>query len=57
MTSETTVNCRSCQHYFITWDPHLPHGCRAMGFKSPVLPSILVFRHSGQICLQYESKD
>ncbi|MDR2140610.1 MAG: uracil-DNA glycosylase [Deltaproteobacteria bacterium] len=43
-------NCRLCRHYFITWEASVPHGCRAMGFKSKYLPYIQVFRISGQNC-------
>lgn len=34
--------CRACRHYYVTWDRHHPHGCRAMGFKSRSLPSSVV---------------
>ena len=51
-------NCLSCKHYFITWDPKKPHGCRAMGFKSQQIPSIVVRQSSGGIaCLKYKRKN
>jgi hypothetical protein len=33
------IDCHRCRHYFITWDPRFPHGCRRMGFKSRMYPS------------------
>lgn len=32
------IDCRRCTHYFVTWDPRFPHGCRRMGFKSRMTP-------------------
>ncbi|MDR1085522.1 MAG: uracil-DNA glycosylase [Deltaproteobacteria bacterium] len=48
--------CRKCRHYFITWEARLPHGCRAMGFKSQYLPYIQVFRISGLNCQYYSER-
>jgi hypothetical protein len=42
--------CRFCRHYFITWEPQTPHGCRALGFKSRGVPSHEVRRTSGEAC-------
>ncbi|MDR3154642.1 MAG: uracil-DNA glycosylase [Deltaproteobacteria bacterium] len=42
--------CRFCVSYFVTWEPQLPHGCRALGFKSRQLPSLEVRRTSGEPC-------
>ncbi|MFH1139709.1 MAG: uracil-DNA glycosylase [Pseudomonadota bacterium] len=53
---ENLINCRNCRHYFITWEPVHPHGCRAINFKSRLMPSIQVFRLSGQPCLLFEEK-
>ncbi|MDR1608323.1 MAG: uracil-DNA glycosylase [Deltaproteobacteria bacterium] len=52
----TRINCRHCRHYFITWEPRLPHGCRLMGFKSQYLPYVQVFRISGQNCQSFARK-
>ena len=35
-------NCRNCRYFYITWDAKKPYGCRAMQFKSSVLPTIEV---------------
>ena len=50
------INCRRCQHYFVTWEPTKPHGCRAYGFKSPQIPSLVVFQSSGSDCAMFEQK-
>ncbi|MBW2440724.1 MAG: uracil-DNA glycosylase [Deltaproteobacteria bacterium] len=39
-----TVSCHKCLHYYVTWDPQFPHGCRIMGFKSKRMPAIDVRR-------------
>jgi len=46
----------SCRHYFITWDHHRPHGCRAFKFKSAILPCYEVQGASQISCLKYEAK-
>jgi len=48
--------CRRCQHYFVTWNPDTPHGCRAFGFRSKQLPCLEVRSASGQSCLKFELK-
>jgi hypothetical protein len=50
------IDCRRCQHYFVTWDKGAPHGCRALRFKSRPLPSQVVQRASGQPCLNFSPK-
>ena len=30
--------CKGCVHLFLTYDPRMPYGCRAMGFKSRRYP-------------------
>ncbi|CAH0345021.1 hypothetical protein BCI9360_01297 [Bacillus sp. CECT 9360] len=50
------INCMSCKHYYITWDPQFPKGCKAFQFKTSMIPSQEVFRSSGQPCMKYEKK-
>jgi len=50
------VNCLKCRYYYITWDRRKSRGCRAFGFKSQELPSLVVFRTSGQKCMKFSSK-
>nr|WP_072328796.1 MULTISPECIES: uracil-DNA glycosylase [unclassified Paenibacillus] len=50
------INCLQCKHYFVTWDPQFPRGCRSYGVKTSQMPSALVYRSSGQPCLTFEMK-
>lgn len=50
------INCKQCQHYFVTWQPNQPHGCRAYGFKSQQFPSLVVFQSSGKECAFFTQK-
>ena len=49
-------HCARCQHYYVTWDSHFPHGCRALGFKSRVLPAQEVLVASGMTCLAFQPR-
>lgn len=51
-----TIRCQQCKNYYVTWEPDNPHGCRAYGFKSQMLPSIVVKNSSGQECMLFEPK-
>ena len=50
------IDCHKCKHYYVTWDKHFPHGCKAMKFKSKQLPSTVVFVSSNIECLLFEKK-
>lgn len=50
------IRCQRCKNYYVTWEPANPHGCRAYGFKSQMLPSIVVKNSSGQECMLFEEK-
>ncbi|MFA7353013.1 MAG: uracil-DNA glycosylase [Sulfurimonadaceae bacterium] len=50
------INCRKCEYYFVTWEAARPHGCRAYGFKSQQIPSIVVFQSSGSDCTMFKEK-
>jgi hypothetical protein len=50
------IDCHRCEHYYVTWERTFPHGCRAVGFKSSQLPSIVVRVNSGRECLSYQEK-
>jgi len=49
-------NCFKCQFFYITWDSRHPNGCKAMGFKTRSLPSVVVFQSSGKPCAFYKEK-
>ena len=54
--SNKIIDCHKCEHYYVTWDKDFPHGCKAMGFKSKRLPSIVVHDNSYANCLLYKNK-
>ncbi|GAB4126684.1 MAG: hypothetical protein Fur0015_00220 [Ignavibacteriales bacterium] len=56
MKEQQKINCKSCVHYFITWDKKFPYGCRALSFKSNRMPSIDVKLNSKLDCLAYKEK-
>jgi len=53
----TEIYCFSCHHFYITYDASFPYGCRAIGFKSYLLPSKGVYVNSGMECLFFVEKD
>ncbi|MDX9966989.1 MAG: uracil-DNA glycosylase [Sulfuricurvum sp.] len=50
------INCHRCAYYFVTWEAHQPHGCKAYGFKSKFLPSQVVLSSSGKPCTYFTPK-
>ncbi len=48
--------CLECRHYYVTYEPSFPHGCRLFQMRSRMLPSIEVERNSGRPCQGYEAK-
>jgi hypothetical protein len=50
------INCRKCEFYFVTWEAGKPHGCRAYGFKSAQIPSMVVKKSSGSECSFFKEK-
>lgn len=50
------IACMKCKHYHVTFDPAAPRGCKLYGFKSSVMPYILVKQSSGHDCLSFEEK-
>ncbi|MED4600164.1 uracil-DNA glycosylase [Paenibacillus validus] len=55
-SSTTRINCYKCKHFYVTWDPNFPRGCRSYGIKTSELPSSLIRRSSGKPCLTFEEK-
>ncbi len=49
-------NCWDCRHLMITWDVRKPYGCKLMGFKSKIIPSIEVLRTDGRYCGGFSAK-
>ena len=52
----TKIVCQKCKFYFVTWQQDKPHGCHAYGFKSKLLPSMVVVQSSGTKCSFYQPK-
>ena len=46
--------CHLCAHYFVTWKPDRPRGCRAFGFETSAVPSAVVRASSGKPCQLFE---
>ena len=49
-------NCWDCRYLAITWDVRLPYGCKFMGFRSKVIPSLEVLRSDGRFCSAFSPK-
>jgi len=49
-------NCWECRYLAITWDLRLPYGCKLMGFRSKVVPSLEVLRTDGRFCGGFSPK-
>lgn len=50
------VNCKQCEYYYVTWEQGRPHGCKAYGFKSNTIPSVVVKKNSKIECTLFVSK-
>ncbi|HSH24344.1 MAG TPA: uracil-DNA glycosylase [Massilibacterium sp.] len=51
------INCMKCVYFFVTWDRNNPKGCKAFGFKSRQIPSVIVKQSSGHPCFHYTPKE
>ena len=56
-TQPSEINCFKCHHFYITYDRHFPYGCKAVGFKSRLMPSKEMYVNSGIECLIYVEKE
>ena len=55
-SAATQPDCMNCRHFFVTWEKTHPRGCRAYGFKSRQMPSMVVLSQSGTPCLSFDQK-
>ena len=55
-TAQRGPNCWQCRHFAVSHVPAAPYACRAMGFKSRLLPSLEVLRTDGHFCRAFEAK-
>lgn len=51
------IVCQRCTYYYVTWETNNPHGCKAYGFKSRLIPSLIVRRSSGEDCKLFAEKN
>ena len=49
--------CLQCRHYYQTWDPKAPRGCKAYRFKTTKEPCEVVKKESMQECSLFDLKD
>ncbi|BAK70923.1 hypothetical protein [Aliarcobacter butzleri] len=54
---QNRIICQKCIHYFVTWEPSKPHGCKSYGFKSRMIPSMVVKNSSGEDCKLFSPKN
>ena len=54
---EKRIVCQRCIYYFVTWEPGQPHGCKSYGFKSRLIPSIVVKNSRGLPCNFFVEKN
>tara|TARA_Y100000780_G_scaffold230526_1_gene252906 strand:+ start:3563 stop:3769 length:207 start_codon:yes stop_codon:yes gene_type:complete len=45
-----------CKHYFSTFDPAKPRGCKLYAMKTVQFPEVIVKRESGKECLGFEPR-
>lgn len=50
-------NCIKCIHFYVTWEPANPRGCKFFGFKTKAIPSQIVLKSSGQPCHAFQEKN
>lgn len=51
-----SIDCRKCIYFFITWKKGIPYGCKAYGFESAQIPSIVVKSSSGEKCSFFKQR-
>lgn len=49
-------NCSTCRHFYVTWDPKTPNGCRRFGIQCKDKPSQVVSMAGLGDCQGYEAK-
>ena len=49
-------NCTQCKHFYITWDPKIPNGCKQYGIQCKDLPSKIVASAGMGDCNGFEAK-
>ena len=50
------IRCAVCEDFFVTHRPNTPWGCRRFGFRSKIIPSLLVFSTTGTKCAYFKER-
>lgn len=56
MKSKNNPLCSDCIHFFVTYEPNRPWGCRYFGFKAKKIPYQVVRETSGTNCASKVTK-
>ena len=49
-------NCSQCRHFYVTWDPKTPNGCRRFGIQCKDRPSQIIASAGMGDCQAFEEK-
>jgi hypothetical protein len=49
-------NCHQCKHFYITWNPKIPNGCKKFQIQCKDQPSAIVAAAGQGECQGYELK-
>ena len=49
-------NCHNCIHFYITYRPKFPNGCKAFGIISAKVPYLKIKKISGTNCAMFSKK-
>ncbi len=49
-------NCSQCRHFYVTWNPKTPNGCRRYGIECKDRPSTIVAMAGMGECQGFEVK-
>ncbi len=50
------MTCKDCLHYYITYDPNNPNGCKIFNFKAKKMPIQILLDQGEKSCLAFEDK-
>jgi hypothetical protein len=48
--------CMGCSHFYVTYQPAFPYGCRAFSMLTRSYPYLAVAKESGMSCLYREER-
>jgi hypothetical protein len=51
------AKCLKCIHYFSTYNPQTPRGCRLYNIQTKGMPSTVIQQETGGYCHGYKSKE